>query len=103
MHTSATHALDDFLVIDVDFDYGIYADTLILQRFSLCQGARKAVEKEPVRAVLLGNSFLHQTQNNIIRNQTTGIRPITAMFAREAIRVGEIPNLSPISRPSPLH
>ena len=76
MHAPAAHALNDFLVMDVDFDNCINKNFLVFQRFSLCQGARKSIEKEAVRAVRLGDALFHQPENYIVGYQTASIHDL---------------------------
>jgi hypothetical protein len=51
MDAPPAHALDDFLVIDDEFDDVIDSDAHVLEAIGLGEGARKAIQQEAGRAI----------------------------------------------------
>ena len=73
VNTSTGDTLNDFFVIDGDFDHVIQFHAGFHQGFSLRNGARKTVEQETVGAIGLADAFLDQVDDQVIGNQTTAV------------------------------
>ena len=76
MGAPPAHALDDLLVWHVDLQHGIEAHAGRLQGVSLREGAGKAVEEEPARAVGLGDALLDEADDEVVAHQAPGVHDL---------------------------
>ena len=73
VHTTATHALDDFSIIHIDFDHSIHRNAIRLECVSLSQGARKTVKQVATVAIVLLEALVDQSQDDFVGNQPASI------------------------------
>ena len=82
MAAAAAHALDDGLEGHVDFQHVVEVDASFLHGLGLGNGAREAVEQETVGAVVLGDAFLHQVDDQVVADQTARVHDLLGFDAQ---------------------
>jgi len=80
--TAARHALDDFLIGDVDLDDVVDRHAGGLHRFGLRNGAREAVEQIAVLAVRLLKARLHHADDDVVGDEAASIHDGLGLHAK---------------------
>ncbi|MNV26119.1 hypothetical protein D3C71_1172330 [compost metagenome] len=82
MNATTGDTLNDFFVIDGDFDHVVQLDASSHQGFSLRNGARETVEQETVGAVGLSDTVLDQCDDQVVGDQTASIHDALGLDAQ---------------------
>ena len=82
MRTSSAHSFNDGVKGHIDFQHVINFYASGLHGISLRNGAGKAIEKKTLRAVGLGNAFLHQIDDQVVTDQTAGVHDFFSLNAQ---------------------
>jgi hypothetical protein len=69
MHATAAHAFDDGVERHVDLEHIVQLDAGGLHRVGLRNGARETVEQEALGAVVLGDAFLDEADDDVVADQ----------------------------------
>jgi hypothetical protein len=73
MYAPTAHTRNDLFVIHGDFDHVVDVDAGIDHGLRLGDGARETIEEEAAGAVGLGDTFLDEADDDVVRDQPTGI------------------------------
>jgi len=73
MQAAPAHALDDFVVADVQLDDGVELDVRLAQGIGLGNRAREAVEQEAVFAIRFGDALAHRGDDDVIGDQFAAV------------------------------
>ena len=68
MQPAPTKALDDLVIVHMNFQNMIDADAGGRQGFSLRYGAGKTIKQKAIAAIVHGDAFFDQTDNQFIRH-----------------------------------
>ena len=81
MYAAAGHTFDNFGIGHGDFEHEVNRHSGVLQRLSLRDGAREAVEKKAVLAVVGKQTFLDKPDDDVIAHKAALIHDHLGGFA----------------------
>ena len=87
MYATPGHTRNNLFVSDSDFQHVIQLDTRIYQRFSLRNSARKAIKQKTIGAVILSDTFLDQTDDQIIGDQPATVHDFLDLLTQISTRL----------------
>src|SRR5690606_33061171 len=99
-------AADDLLVVHGNFQNVIDLDACVHQCLGLGNGARKAVQQEAVGAIILSNTLVDQTNDQLVGDQAAGIHHFLDLLAQfgtgldcgtQHVAGGDLRNIEPLA------